>query len=704
MKLNFDEAFNKRILEAFKYNDNIKKFIDKKLNGRIAAIHPYFLDDILLFATQKQESYRLDTLETFLDIFNIYVSVKGTHREFDGIPISQNYIEKSSRHFNTTQKFQDIFNIFFELEHKGNNMDGFGCSSYNRKHEDIFDELQENIAYIKSQEMYKYLKDFLEGNISKDDYITIYSNLVRSKTNKKLQQLKPKIDFVNEIKKEEKQAKLSTKTFRELGKFEIIEEEFNFLIGSLKEKENLVKKVSSTFIEMSYRKQIKSIKQVLNSIIEVQDKKYIAFDNSISITNGREFNILSGMNKTIRKELLDISFDKIDISNMAFSSISHKLNIGEEFTYFRAYVSYRDKFLNVLTSNVIGNAIVSQSRRLEIKGYIKQTLLSILFGSNLYDGNYKLLKSAKAKGILYTNKEETLILIGSLLRTSEAIKQLIHEVHIIAKNNNLEKKDLSHIFMTIETEVMNGLDTIFKNNFIPTKNSPFYRSLRIHDEINIARGLYNEGTHNMAISYLSEYGLRSKDLNALAIGNSSEDMEIIENSIENSIEKKKIEDEIARLYESLDIVKIKRRNSRLDYKGLMKSIDDYGDSIVSIKDIRKGKNLGYLFKDEVMEGLWALAKAKESGIEVNVTNQGSSEIEEVCSPLLASQSTDTVVSDSGFAFNRYHNMLFFYFLFLIFGFFSFQKSSDIHMPLSLVINIYLIFVFERYFFENYRFT
>ena len=273
--------------------------------------------------------------------------------------------------------------------------------------------------------------------------------------------------------------------------------------------------------------------------VTINGKEYlkVTYEESVSEKTGRIFHLINSTSKLGRNLLLN-NFYSIDVSNMAgysiylyianIISINENITLDEaiketekRFPLFSLYAKDRDSFfksfIEKLESLIDNNSNkLSNQLKSTLKGILKKIFLSILFSkvykgtfTSIKNGNFNdfrvkdlardIVKIAEDEGYLKDKDHKKLgIIVNALINNESVITDFTNEVKDIAiysakfsrdndsnNSNNTKstreaKKDLSSIFMNIETNLIQPI-VHFINNELEKSSSPL-RAVSIHDE------------------------------------------------------------------------------------------------------------------------------------------------------------------------------------------------------------------------------
>jgi len=265
-------------------------------------------------------------------------------------------------------------------------------------------------------------------------------------------------------------------------------------------------------------------------------KYYLNITDSVSVNNGRVFNIVTNMPKKVRKYLFEGYFS-IDISNAAPNLILNVLkgedktfkSVKENYRSFYEYAKHRDNLFKIIYNEYKVKKELPFMSYTMYKSLMKKIFLPLIFGANynyeamLLEYNKNIYGNVLSKSLeeLHSNVTDKQYLkikdfIVKFLQ-SNIFTQLKDELNLIAEELDVSKKDLSNIFMREETKIMNEVIRIAKENIrenIRFGNEEYINNfinssvIRIHDEI-IVKGIDEKGK-GLIFDYLKSNNLKSR--------------------------------------------------------------------------------------------------------------------------------------------------------------------------------------------------
>jgi len=513
------EASLKREMDLLEKDIHIEQRIKKVVENRTLLIHPAFFYKLKETGTLKR------TL-TLTDIYKLYTNtVTSFHSSTYDIPMSQTFLKESVQYYSNQKIFYEIRDIFFKETHRGNTLDSKGCSSFRYKYPLLRNKIiNEGLVYINEEDRNNIYKKVLKNEMSLEEYKEIYKN--QQQKNLKSSSKQKNLEYIarcdNKVKKQtneqaKKQAKKQTnepkeqkenkkpiKTKKFKDSFAFTNGETNIITEYLKDIQHKIEYLQEEITNNPKTKDISSLNFALKSLerqhdeisglLECTHQNKIYFQNALSITNGREYNLFTSLSKSSRSIIFS-NFTSLDVSNMAPVSIHNFLNISKkDFPNFSKYAFNRKDVISYL-SDFIYTAIYNKepNRRKntyqQIKKDMKTLLLSLLFGKRttnpkslkrgeeIYEdfmNGYNVLKYIR------NNNDKIMDLYLYILMHDNYIKGLVQEIKELSKT--VHKKynmNLSNFFMKIETSFINRLNRIIQDNAIDRKP----RAVRIHDEL-----------------------------------------------------------------------------------------------------------------------------------------------------------------------------------------------------------------------------
>jgi len=570
-----DNSTKKSTLKEYQQNQK-HQYSKSNKKKRRAGLHSLViptevLDDIISNETQyktillKRKDHSLKRIETLISFFEISQHNSNTHKYFkEALPISQSYFKARVKHFTTENKTNIIREIVLKEVHKGNSLDKKGSSAYIPLYDfDIEDERFSSTEKIKKA-IYKYLT----GQISKDEYNSIFNTKKEKKLSKEIKELKEKIIYITKKDKQNNNNPIKTNTFMVTKKLnsnvyetykEIKDNISKAQKAKIGTKNEIIKNLSPLFytnlrkyditIE-EYNALLSTKKLKIKSSNDIFDNyATITYENNVSIKNGREYNAISSLPKILRKVLFR-NYMSLDLKNAAPRIILSKLNNPKkDYPNFYEIAMNRDELLKNIAYIIYVKInpkkeaqenYTRTKRYSEILSFLKIKTLSLIFGSPLntftlrYDNNKtpKYFKDISKEFDNLINKDVYKHLTHQGIKDAEVINKARKEIKAIAKELNTSIKELSHIFMRTETEVMNKIQSVLYNNVIDINKlthkeyfdySLSYRSFsmkefdifRIHDELLVPKTPFKEGTYQEIKAVLKEHNLLIPSLSKL---------------------------------------------------------------------------------------------------------------------------------------------------------------------------------------------
>jgi len=513
----------------------------------------------------KRKDHSLKRIETLISFFEISQHNSNTHKYFkEALPFSQSYFKARVKHFTTENKTNVIREIVLKEVHKGNSLDKKGSSAYLPLY--VFDD--EDERFSSTEKIKKAIYKYLTGQISKDEYNSIFNTKKEKKLSKEIKELKEKIIYITKKDKLNDNNPIKTNTFMVTKKlnsnvYETYKEIKDTILKAQKAKigtkNEIIKNLSPLFYTdlrkydittEEYNALLSTKKLKIKSSNDIFDNyATITYENNVSIKNGREYNAISSLPKILRKVLFR-NYMSLDLKNAAPRIILSKLNKPKkDYPNFYKIGMNRDELLKNIAYIIYVKInpkkeaqenYTKTKRYSEILSFLKIKTLSLIFGSPLntftlrYDNNKipKYFKDISKEFDNLINKDVYKHLTHQGIKDAEVINKARKEIKAIAKELNTSVKELSHIFMKTETEVMNKIQSVLYNNVIDidklTDKEYFdygltYRSFsmkefdifRIHDELLVPKTPFKEGTYQEIKAILKEHNLLIPSLSKL---------------------------------------------------------------------------------------------------------------------------------------------------------------------------------------------